>query len=465
MRKAFCSPATKIAALLIGYVAAVSAVRAMSPHFSYYVSKVIGDWLNMGMSFSLALFAFCSALLIVSVWKTRDSPPRFWHKIDVTILGLLTYCVAFLCAYYAWHGGTPVQLLPLSVAVYLTVMGLLAEITARIRDNRLKSTLYWMQFFKLYTLRQPIGLLTAALLIGNLFYLFVQIPVDAIGLPTPSALYEYSDQFVLLSRSSYYLNTPLFLFSAFTLAALTYFCVFLLSLSTEYEKANEEKIRAERFKAELITNVSHDIRTPLTSIINYVDLLKSLDIGRADFADYVSVLDRKSARLKTLVGDLMEASKAGTGNVSMCLREIDLSEIVGQIAGEFEDQFAERGLTFVYRQPDDPVPVKADNAHLWRVLENLFGNAVKYALPGTRVFAEISLRAGNPVFSLKNTSQSPIEVSGDLLTEQFIRGDRARQTEGSGLGLYIAKSLVELMGGRFNVRVTGDLFEVELLFG
>jgi signal transduction histidine kinase len=136
---------------------------------------------------------------------------------------------------------------------------------------------------------------------------------------------------------------------------------------------------------------------------------------------------------------------------------------VGQIAGEFENQFAERNLTLVLRQSDGQVIAKADNGHLWRTLENLFGNAAKYALPGTRVFAEIEPRDGGTVFSLKNTSENPIDRSGDALTEQFIRSDRARQTKGSGLGLYIAKSLVELMGGRFAIQASGDLFEVEIV--
>ncbi|MCL2084880.1 MAG: HAMP domain-containing histidine kinase, partial [Oscillospiraceae bacterium] len=256
-------------------------------------------------------------------------------------------------------------------------------------------------------------------------------------------------------------NVAAFLFSVLTLAVLTCICSHLLSLAGEYEKANAEKIRAERFKAELITNVSHDIRTPLTSIISYVDLLKALPVEREDFLDYVNVLDRKSARLKTLINDLMEASKAAAGNVAVDLREVDLSEIAGQIAGEFDDRFAERNLTFVLRQPDAPVSVHADSGHLWRVLENLFGNAAKYALPGTRVFAEISLRGGRAVLSLKNTSENPIDLPADALTEQFIRGDRARRTDGSGLGLYIAKSLTELMDGQFTIRSTGDLFEVE----
>jgi signal transduction histidine kinase len=247
--------------------------------------------------------------------------------------------------------------------------------------------------------------------------------------------------------------------------ALDYFRSVVLALAGEYDRANEEKIRAERFKTELITNVSHDIRTPLTALISYVDLLKGLPVEHEGFTEYVGVLEKKSARLKTLIDDLMEASKATTGNVGVNLERVDLAEIVGQIAGEFEEQFAERDLALVFPQPSQPVFVQADSRHLWRALENLFANVVKYALPKTRVFADIALRDDGAWFTLKNTSQSPIELSGDALTEQFIRGDRARQTEGSGLGLYIAKSLMELMGGDLTIHTVGDLFEAELRFG
>ena len=143
---------------------------------------------------------------------------------------------------------------------------------------------------------------------------------------------------------------------------------------------------------------------------------------------------------------------------------VDLSEITGQIAGEFDDQFNERGLAYVFRQQEGQILVNTDSNHLCRVLENLFGNAVKYSLPGTRVFAEINMRGSKAALSLKNTSKDPIDMPADDLTEQFIRGDRARHTDGSGLGLHIAKSLVELMGGSFEIRASGDLFEVEIVF-
>jgi len=264
--------------------------------------------------------------------------------------------------------------------------------------------------------------------------------------------------------------------AAFALFAVAYLNSFLSSLfavyEQKYEEANQDKIRAERFKSELITNVSHDIQTPLTSIINYTDLLRNLE--RSDegfdekFEDYTEVLTRKSARLKVLTGDLIEASKAATGNVSVDMQPMNLVEIIWQIAGEFDDQFSKRNLEFVFDPPKEPFIVTADSRHLWRVLENLFGNMAKYSLEGTRTFAQLKYvqnlsQADMVRLVLKNTSTEPLDQLAGELTEQFIRGDKSRHTEGSGLGLYIAKSLTELMGGDLVVQVSGDQFGVALL--
>jgi len=380
-----------------------------------------------------------------------------WRRIDIILTAVLMWSAIQLCIYFAARNRySSERLLYTGIGICFFIAVFIAEIVMRLRNKQLN--MIWREFFKLY-IRRPTGILIALLLAANTLYVCVYYPFKVFKLSFTSGS---------LFRGAYavYLdfNITVFLFSVFTLAVLTNICSHLLSLAKEYEKANAEKIRAERFKAELITNVSHDIRTPLTSVINYVDLLKALPVEHEAFSEYVNVLDKKSTRLKTLINDLMEASKAATGNMAVNLREIELSEIVGQIAGEFDEQFTERDLTLVLRQPDQPVFVQADSGHLWRVFENLFGNAAKYALPKTRVFAEIVLRGDRAVFSIKNTSQNPIELSGDALTEQFIRGDRARQTEGSGLGLHIAKSLVELMGGYFEIRASGDLFEAEIVF-
>jgi len=441
--------------LFVGYVAAVLALRDANWSFNFYLNRALGfigpssTGTLLALLFS-ALFLTCAVLLFISIWKTQNErKPHVWRATDYSLMVILTYCIVFAGINYALDYARfvePLLLLPLSAIVYLAVMLFFAETVARIRDKQIRQTLYWPTFFKQYTLKQPIGFLMALLLAGNLFFLLIICPLE-----------------ILYSRLDFELLF-LFVLSALLVIVLYYICRFILSLSEEYEKANVEKIQAERFKVELITNVSHDIRSPLTTIINYVDFLKALPIDNSDYAKYVEVLEKKSSRLKALIDDLMEASKASTGNLSVEKKEIDLVEIIGQITGEFDDKFAERNLTLVISQPSEPVIACADSRHLWRVLENLFGNATKYALQGTRVFAEVTIRDGKPGFTLKNTSQNPLELSGDMLTEQFIRGDRARQTEGSGLGLHIAKSLMELMDGRMTICTNGDLFEVELLF-
>ena len=263
---------------------------------------------------------------------------------------------------------------------------------------------------------------------------------------------------------------------AFMIVAVAYCNSFLASLSAEYkqkyEQANQDKIRAERFKSELITNVSHDIQTPLTSIINYTDLLRNLSPEDKQFdtkfEEYTEVLERKSARLKDLTSSLIEASKAATGNVPLDMKPVNLTELIWQVVGEFDDQFITRDLDFVFSRNDEQYGVIADSSQLWRILENLFSNMAKYSLEGTRIFAQLEyVQAGKGAkmvkLSLKNTSTEPLDQIVGELTEQFIRGDKARHSEGSGLGLYIAKSLTELMDGELAVQVSGDQFEVSVL--
>ena len=461
MSKAISSPITKLTLLIFGYITALSVACEFHKMFYDHIERVLGDWFKMPAAAALPLFAACSGLLGVSVWKSKRRP-RVWHKIDFSLLSVMVLCAVIYGVYYTLRDHIESQVFLLSAGVYAVIMVYIMEALARLRDRTMKDSLYWIRFFKLYPIWSPIGLFMALLLSGNLLCLYMWLPLRVIRVLYQKTTPRLSGEAVGVYRDGLDISVALLL--VFVLIGLTYFCAFVISLSARYEKANAEKIRAERFKAELITNVSHDIRTPLTSVINYVDLLKALPVEHEAFWEYVNVLDKKSARIKTLISDLMEASKAATGNVAVNLRELELSEIVGQIAGEFDGQFTERDLTLVLRQPEQPVLVQADSGQLWRVFENLFGNAAKYALPKTRVFAEIALRDGRAVFSIKNTSQNPIELSGDALTEQFIRGDRARQTEGSGLGLHIAKSLVELMGGHFEIRASGDLFEAEIVF-
>lgn len=239
------------------------------------------------------------------------------------------------------------------------------------------------------------------------------------------------------------------------------------NIGTGLEYAVEESTKNERMKADLITNVSHDIKTPLTSIVNYVNLLKNEKIENERAQGYIRILDEKAARMKQLIEDLVEASKVSSGNVKLDMQIIDLVELVYQTAGEFDDKFESKGLTVVTKLPNMPVYICADGRQLYRVIENLYNNVAKYAMEHTRVYVEIAVKDERVVFSIKNVSEKSLaqenSQAGDL-TERFTRGDSSRTTEGSGLGLSIAKNLTQLMGGTFDICVDGDLFKAVLVF-
>ncbi|MDO4962383.1 MAG: HAMP domain-containing sensor histidine kinase, partial [Eubacteriales bacterium] len=236
------------------------------------------------------------------------------------------------------------------------------------------------------------------------------------------------------------------------------------SISVGLGHAINEQVKADRLKADLITNVSHDIKTPLTSIINYVDLIKRENIDNEKVHEYIDVLDRKSARLKKLTEDLVEASKASSGNVKLEMNRLDMAELAGQAGGEFDDKFAARRLELNLSVPGEAALIWADGRHLWRVFENLYNNAAKYAMEGTRIYAEVVKEGGDVIFRIKNVSQDKLNISPDELTERFIRGDVSRSTEGSGLGLSIAKSLTSLMGGKLIIEIDGDLYKASVVF-
>lgn len=228
--------------------------------------------------------------------------------------------------------------------------------------------------------------------------------------------------------------------------------------------AVEDRMKSERFKTELITNVSHDIKTPLTSIINYVDLIKKEEIQDETLQEYVDVLDRQSTRLKKLIEDLMEASKASTGNLAVNLEDCDVDVLLTQLIGEFEEKLSANQLEVVVQKPEHPVMVSADGRHMWRVLDNLLNNACKYSLPGTRVYVSLVQEGNDAIITFKNISKTALNIPSDELMERFVRGDSSRNTEGSGLGLSIAQSLTELMNGSMKLEIDGDLFKVILKF-
>ena len=222
-----------------------------------------------------------------------------------------------------------------------------------------------------------------------------------------------------------------------------------------------ESLKNEKLKADLITNVSHDIKTPLTSIVNYVDLLKRENLDNENAKYYIHVLEDKSQRLKQLTEDLVETSKITSGNVKLNMQKLDLVELLYQTGGEFNERFEARNLTIVTKIPSEQIFIYADGRQLYRSIENLYTNAAKYALENTRVYVELEKADKKAIFTIKNVSKNELDIVSDGnvdLTERFVRGERSRTTEGSGLGLSIAKNLTHLMGGKFEIKVDGDLF-------
>ncbi len=229
-------------------------------------------------------------------------------------------------------------------------------------------------------------------------------------------------------------------------------------------KAVKTSMKDEQMKTDLITNVSHDIKTPLTSIISYVDLLKRLKIEEEPAKSYIAILDNKSQRLKQLTDDLVEASKISSGNIELQKEQLNLIELLNQSIGEFSEKFEEKRLQVIIEGKEVSAYIFADSRRMWRVIENLFNNICKYALVGTRVYLELWVENGRVKLSMKNISERQMNIRADELTERFIRGDESRTTEGSGLGLSIAKSLIEVQGGNFIIYLDGDLFKVEIDF-
>jgi len=239
---------------------------------------------------------------------------------------------------------------------------------------------------------------------------------------------------------------------------------YLNDIAGGFSNAISEKLKSERLKTDLITNVSHDLKTPLTSIINYVDLLKGEDIKNKKAMEYIEVLDNKSQRLKKLTEDLVEASKASSGTIRLDMKQIELNELLNQIVGEFEDKFNKNNLQVIMNFKSDKVKIMADDRYIYRVFENIFSNVSKYAMPNSRVYIDLKQSNNIAQVEVKNISKDTLNISKEELMERFTRGDKSRNTEGSGLGIAIAKSLTNMQDGEFELNIDGDLFKVILKF-
>ncbi|MEA5052457.1 MAG: HAMP domain-containing sensor histidine kinase [Propionicimonas sp.] len=380
-----------------------------------------GEWLHR-FDYFLVLVAWLATWSLVAGFFEKGRANPFWHLVCLTVLAG-TGC-------YLW-----------------------ATTFVRLGSHTLASTILWPRVFRTLRLNQFSGIfiLVVTVIAGVLLLSGVRSVVG-------EAMSYSSWQDIALSSwlLGWFAQVGL---PALTLAVVSILSLNILSITAAKERAIEEKLREERFRAELITNVTHDLRTPLTSIVNYVDLIGKLDLDDPQLAEYTDVLGRKAARLTVLIGDLLDASRASAGNLPVRLAPLELTEILAQIAGDFDAALTARHLTWV-GPGTVHAHVLADGEHLWRILENLLGNVTKYAKPGTCVHADLERTPGVVALRLSNLTPEPLDLPADQLTAQFVRGDAARHSEGSGLGLFIADRLARLMNATLTVAADADRFAV-----
>ena len=483
------SASTGLSAIQVAITATLLEKSGQAPSYSYLVCS----WLlaHTGLTIFLTvlcglltLFCFCFSMASAGHWQNHEGIHLTWlDKIpaDVWIIALLSAFFIGWNTFYSEWGQVlfcaaliPVTLLFLCVFAAqckagTVIRGSLTARVLRLLWRILRSVTLWL--WRIVTgipLVWKTALVTAALAFLE-FILYVSPSRDPLFLVVKVleilAVLAIALNLRTLEKNGKQLSegdlsTPVDtkrLFGAFRRYGQA-----MNRLQSGMESAVQEQMRAERMKTELITNVSHDIKTPLTSIVNYVDLLKKEDISSPAAREYITVLDRQSKRLKKLTEDLVEASKASSGALPVDLQPTDVSVLFSQITGEYQDRLADCHLTLVTQPPVGQPVVLADSKLLSRVMDNLVSNICKYAMPETRVYVSGVTADGQMTMSFKNVSRAELNISPDELMERFVRGDTSRHTEGSGLGLSIARSLVQLMGGTFRLSIDADLFRADV---
>lgn len=425
---------TKIPFDLLVPLAALAGFLPLAPlwEMSYGINNSL---FNLALAILSAGFAFCLLVGLCISFATRVKMGAWWRNNLIYMACRLVWRVVKGCVLGIWRGmGYLIRRLPL---IWKTVVGLII--------------LGILGLFFVFVYNMGI----------RLILLVIFWPVLAawiIYLALVLRKLQYAGRKIAAGDMNYRVDTSKMLWD------LKEHGENLNSIGLGMVRAVDERMKSERMKTELITNVSHDIKTPLTSIINYVDLISKEESGNDKIDEYAAVLSRQSERLKKLIEDLVEASKATTGNVEVCLAPCDAGVLVSQTAGEYAEKLSASSLSAVLNAPEAPLMIFADGRLLWRVFDNLMNNVCKYAQPDTRVYISAEKVGSDAVISLKNISKYPLNIKSDELLERFVRGDSSRSSEGSGLGLSIAKSLTELMGGEFELTIDGDLFKVSLRF-
>lgn len=477
----------------------------------YFMNNGKNLFIVLASVFSV-LFIANLVILCIGVGRRKNSDTvtlNFYNRIPLEIIAAVYIAFIFLTArmvsfsymiplYYDFLRAAVPRTIMFSIPAFIIVniiaVPFIVTMAARIKASTCKVLPFWKNFLILRILRFLITKLAKAakFVVGN---------SSAVFSGAAGFIVYIIINLILILSGRITRNFTIILCIAFNICVLALICLFLsnfdrlkketqalekgeytLTDSGSYmlffrkfaESLNstkegmslalEKSIKSERFKTELITNVSHDLKTPLTSIINYVDLMKNEDPNSPKAKEYLDILDKQSKRLKHLIEDLIEVSKASTGNIKAELSEIDIEEFLSQVNGEFFDRFESFSLTAVTEHSDKNLKITADGALLWRVFNNLYSNICKYSLPGTRVYISTRKKGTNAEITVKNISAQPLNITADELTERFVRGDSSRNTEGSGLGLSIAKSLTETQNGTFDIKIDGDLFKVIMEF-
>ncbi|MBQ4507269.1 MAG: HAMP domain-containing histidine kinase [Firmicutes bacterium] len=440
--------AAACAVIICSAVMFVSSIEHYLPIYGYYPT----DSLDLDTECEMLLFSLtaCSIAILTALQGLAMSfacrvKPGGWYKNTVCYF-VISLIWRFLC----FNGRLLVKAIR---AFWSAVLGIIRGIPLVWKGTLLVCGLAVFELVFYMNLRYDgesvfiFWLIEHALLIPLLIYVFIQM-----------RRLEKGGERLASGELGYHVNTSRMI------GSLKRHGEDLNSLADGMNLAVEDRLKSERFKTELITNVSHDIKTPLTSIINYSELISRGDADEEQTKEYAGVLKRQSEKLKRLLEDLVEASKASTGNLEVVPQPCDAKVFVDQLEGEYKERTDAAGLSLVCSVPEAPVRIMADGRRMWRVLDNLMNNACKYSQPGTRIYVDLTEEGGDAVISFRNTSAAQLNIPADMLIERFVRGDEARHTEGSGLGLSIARSLTELQGGKMEISVDGDLFKVMLRF-
>lgn len=436
----------------------------------------------------LALFCFCFSLAAAGHWQGHEGIHLTWlDKIPADVWLIVLLCTFFIGweAYYGWGrvffcaALVPFVLLFLCAFAAQSKAGTVLRASLIARFGRLIWRIVRAVFRALWRIAKSLPLIWKTALAGLIlvFIEFVLFMQDYYGtLAAPFLALKFAELLAVLyvavnlrtlqkggeKLADGDFSSPID--TRYLIGDFKRYGQELNDVQSGLEQAVQEQMKAEHLKTELITNVSHDIKTPLTSIVNYVDLLKKEDIPSPEAREYIAVLDRQSHRLKKLTEDLVEASKASSGVLNVDLQPTDVNVLFSQIEGEYQERLAACQLTLVTQPPAPGTVIRADSRLLSRVMDNLVSNICKYALPSTRVYVVSTLSREAVTISFKNVSRDELNISPDELMERFVRGDASRHTEGSGLGLSIARSLVQLQGGRFDLAIDADLFRADITF-